>query len=66
MKIWYHQIWVAISLVMVIEGIWPFLDPTGLRQALLKFAEQEDEVLRMSGLVSMIIGVLLLYLVNGI
>lgn len=59
-----HEILVAIALVLVIEGIWPFLSPEGFKRALLMMATEEPRALRFAGLVSMLLGVGLLYLVN--
>ncbi len=60
----WHDIWVATALLLILEGILPFLNPHGLRQMLVKMAEMDDRSLRVGGLVSMIIGLILLYLVN--
>ena len=60
----WHDLWVALALVFVIEGIWPFLSPNGLRQAMRAIAELDDRALRISGLVSMASGVALLYWIN--
>jgi len=60
----WHDLLVAFALMFVIEGVWPFLSPGGLRRALLSMAEQDDRYLRGAGLVSMLVGVMLLYLVN--
>jgi len=60
----WHDLLVALSLVLVIEGVWPFLNPGGLRRALLLMAGQDDGSLRNAGLVSMLVGVGLLYLVR--
>jgi uncharacterized protein YjeT (DUF2065 family) len=60
----WNELLVALSLVLVIEGVWPFLSPGGLRRALLLLAEQDDRSLRSAGLVSMLLGVGLLYLVK--
>ncbi len=54
----------AVALIFVIEGIIPFLNPKGWRQTLKKVSEMEDDVLRMIGLISMICGVILLYIVH--
>jgi uncharacterized protein YjeT (DUF2065 family) len=59
-----HDVLVALALVLVIEGIWPFLSPNGFRAALLQAAETAPRTLRVVGLVSMASGVGLLYLVN--
>jgi uncharacterized protein len=63
MSMW-HNLLVALALLFVIEGVWPFLNPAGLRRTLLLMAEQDDRSLRGAGLVSMLLGVVLLYLVN--
>lgn len=60
----WQELLVAFSLVLVLEGIWPFLQPSSLRQALLRVAQQDDGALRLMGLISMVSGVALLYLVN--
>jgi len=54
----------ALALVLVIEGIMPFLNPDGMRRMLAMVAQLDDITLRAIGLTSMIIGVLLLYLVH--
>ena len=53
-----------MALILVIEGIWPFVDPGGMRKALLLVAEQDNRTLRYLGLAAMLGGVGLLYLVN--
>lgn len=55
---------VAFALILIIEGILPFLSPAGLRRSLLLIAQMDDKALRSGGLVSMIVGLGLLYLVN--
>lgn len=59
-----HSLWVASALMLVIEGIMPFLNPTTFRRALLQMAGMKDQQLRGIGLFSMILGVVLLYWVN--
>ena len=60
----WHDLLVASALVLVLEGIWPFLSPSGSRRAMLSLAEADDRTLRLLGLVSMVLGVVLLYWVN--
>ena len=62
-KMW-HDLWVALALLLVLEGIFPFLNPQGMRRMMLSIAQQNNRALRISGLVSMLFGVGLLYLVN--
>jgi uncharacterized protein YjeT (DUF2065 family) len=54
----------ALALVLVIEGIMPFLSPQSLRRMLATAAQLDDRSLRIVGLVSMICGVVMLYLVR--
>jgi len=54
----------AIALMLVIEGILPFLSPTTMRGLLLQMLEMDDKSLRISGLISMLIGVMLLYILR--
>ncbi len=52
----------AIALVLVIEGMLPFLSPDGWRQAMIQAGRLSNANLRTVGFVSMLIGVLILYL----
>ena len=63
MNFW-DELWIATALLLVIEGIIPFLSPTLMRRALATISGMDDHSLRLSGLVSMVIGVVVLYLVH--
>jgi len=52
-----------VAAVMVIEGILPFANPSGWRKMMLIMIQQTDNSLRLMGLVSMMIGLVLLYAV---
>lgn len=54
----------ALALLLVLEGIMPFANPKGLRETLLMMATLSDQTMRIGGLISMILGVLLLYIVH--
>ena len=54
----------ALALLMVIEGIAPFVNPAGLRRMLQMAAQLDDASLRLAGLTSMLLGVALLYAVH--
>ena len=60
----WHDILIALALMLVIEGFLPFLNPRLMRQALLAMAQMNDQQLRVAGLTSMLMGIVLLYLVN--
>lgn len=55
---------VAIALVLVLEGIIPFLMPEKFRRALTQFSKLPDQTLRIMGLVSMTLGIILLYILR--
>jgi hypothetical protein len=54
----------ALALMLVLEGILPFLSPDSVRRLLAAMSEVDNRSLRISGLVSMLAGVGLLYLVR--
>ena len=54
----------ALALVLVLEGIWPFLNPGAVRRALTMIAQTSDSTLRLTGAASMLLGVVVLYLIN--
>ncbi len=54
----------ALCLVLVIEGMIPFLYPTRWRNLVLQLAQTSDRQLRTMGFVAMAIGVGLLYILK--
>jgi uncharacterized protein YjeT (DUF2065 family) len=52
----------AIALMLVIEGLLPFLVPTMWRDTFKRLTEMTDGQIRFIGLTSMLTGVLLLYI----
>jgi uncharacterized protein YjeT (DUF2065 family) len=54
----------ALALMLVIEGLLPFLMPTLWRETFRKLTEMSDGQIRFIGLTSMLAGLLLLYLVR--
>lgn len=55
----------AFALYLVLEGIMPFLNPAALRRMLASFAGLSDAQLRIAGLLSMLAGVVLLFVARG-
>jgi len=53
----------AVALVMVIEGILPFLAPGRWRQMMLSVMQLDSRAIRVIGLLSMLAGLLLLNLI---
>ncbi len=54
----------ALALLFVFEGIMPFVNPGGLKKTLAKLLTVGDRELRIAGLGSMLVGVLILFLVR--
>jgi uncharacterized protein YjeT (DUF2065 family) len=50
----------AGALVLIVEGILPFLSPKAFRRALMEFATVNDRWMRLIGLGSMLLGLVLL------
>ena len=61
----WHDLLVAIALLLILEGIMPFLSPEGLRRTLAMISELSDNTLRFAGLSAMVLGCLLLYAINS-
>ena len=59
-----QELFAAMELVLVLEGIVPFISPDALRKTYQRLIEMDDKTIRMSGLLSMIAGVILLTLVR--
>ena len=55
----------ALALVLVLEGLIPFLSPRGYRNMVQQMASMSEQMLRNTGLVLIITGLLFLYLVRG-
>ncbi|HRD34581.1 MAG TPA: DUF2065 domain-containing protein [Rhodocyclaceae bacterium] len=53
----------AFALMLVIEGILPFVAPARWRETFLQLARLADGQIRFIGLTSMLIGVMLLFVV---
>ena len=60
----WHDLLVALALLLVIEGVVPFLNPGAMRRAMLALAQMNDNTLRFAGLTVMVVGCLLLYVVR--
>jgi len=55
---------VGLALVLVIEGLLPFISPKGYRKAALDLARMPDNQIRLVGFSLMLLGVIVLYLVH--
>ena len=57
-------LWAALALVLVIEGLLPFLSPVRWRHMFEQVLQMTDGQIRFFGLGSMLLGLVLLWLVS--
>ncbi|MDR7023607.1 MAG: DUF2065 domain-containing protein [Gammaproteobacteria bacterium] len=57
----WQELGIALCLVLVLEGILPFLSPRHWRDTLLQLMQLSDRQLRLLGLASMLLGTTVLY-----
>ncbi|HID82059.1 MAG TPA: DUF2065 domain-containing protein [Chromatiales bacterium] len=61
----WSDIGAAIALLLVFEGLLPFLSPRGFKQSMSQIGQIPDKQLRIIGLVSMLGGLVLLYWIRA-
>ncbi len=59
------EILTALALVLVIEGLLPFASPGRYRQMVAEIQRLSDNHIRIVGLVIIVVGLALLYVVRG-
>ncbi|WP_082754718.1 DUF2065 domain-containing protein [Variovorax sp. PAMC 28711] len=57
-------LWTALAMVLVIEGIMPFVSPSGWRRGFTQLLQLRDGQLRFFGLCSVLAGLLLIWFLN--
>ncbi len=60
----WSELLIAFALVLVIEGIMPFINPEGLKKVFIMASQMDNATLRFAGLTSMLLGVVLLYIIH--
>ena len=59
------EILTALALVLVLEGMLPFISPSNYRRMVAEIVRLGDSAIRNTGLIVMIAGLLLLFVVRG-
>jgi len=59
------EILTALALVFILEGMLPFMSPSKYRRMVMEIAQLKDGHIRNIGLVVMIAGLILLFVVRG-
>lgn len=65
MTIIWEDLFAAFALMLILEGIFPFLFPARWREMMYRLIAQDERTLRLFGLGSMLIGTLLLFFVKN-
>jgi hypothetical protein len=60
----WQQLLIGLALVLVAEGLVPFINPAAWKNMMRNVLELDDNILRFIGLSSMLLGLLMLYLVR--
>ncbi|GAA4100999.1 DUF2065 domain-containing protein [Zhongshania borealis] len=60
----WQELSVALSMVLIIEGVLPFLSPERWRLLAYRMADMDSRSVRIAGLVSMVAGLILLSLLR--
>jgi uncharacterized protein YjeT (DUF2065 family) len=55
------SVWLALALVLVLEGLFPFFSPAGWRRMFVQILQFKDGQLRFFGLCSIVAGSLLIW-----
>jgi len=63
--VYWTEILTAVALVLVIEGMLPFVRPGRYKQLVAQIVRLSDNQLRTFGLTAMIIGIVLLFIVRN-
>lgn len=59
------DLWAALALVLILEGLIPFVSPGGYRNMVRQMADMPEKVIRSIGLVLIVAGLIFLLLVRG-
>jgi hypothetical protein len=59
-----HTLWLALGLVLIIEGLLPFASPAQWRKMFVQILQLKDEQIRFFGLCCVLAGVMLLWVLT--
>ena len=60
----WQDVLAAVALLLIIEGVLPFLNPGAFRRSLLSLSQLDDNTMRFVGLSVMVLGCVVLYIVR--
>lgn len=59
-------LWIALALLLVLEGLMPAIHPQGWRRMFTQLLQLNDQQIRQVGLVSMVLGLVLLWVLQAL
>ena len=59
------DLFAALAILCIIDGVVPFINPSGMKRLLSRIASLEDREIRIAGFISMFIGLTILFLVRS-
>ena len=59
------DLFAALAIVCIIDGVMPFINPAGMKRLLARIAALEEREIRVAGLISMAIGLAILFVVRS-
>ena len=62
---YWTEILTAVALLLVIEGMLPFIRPSRYKQLVAQIVRLSDNQLRIFGLAAMIVGLVLLFIIRS-
>ncbi len=65
MNLAWGDLFAGLSILMVLEGLLPFLNPGGARRVFAQLAGLSERDLRVGGFVSMLVGLVILVVVRS-
>lgn len=61
----WNDLWIALALVLVVEGLLPAMNPRGYRRMVQLLGTKDDRAIRVMGLGLMIIGAIGIYFLKS-
>jgi uncharacterized protein YjeT (DUF2065 family) len=55
----------AVAILLVLEGLLPFINPAGTRRVFQQMSQMLDRELRVAGFIAMAVGLVLLFIVRS-
>jgi hypothetical protein len=61
----WQEVFIAVALFLIIEGFIPFVSPASFRNFVMRISKLNNDNLRIIGFISMLFGLLLLFLITA-